>query len=88
MLGDASERWSVFEHKPKIKLASCGTPSFPEGNVMHESFLTGSKHWNLQKLGWHITQVIPDSKLSMGDSTVHSVSVVAVVNERQGENHC
>ena len=26
-------------------------------------------------------------KLSMGDSTLHSVSVIAVVSERQGENH-
>ena len=31
--------------------------------------------------------MMPNSKPSMGDSTVHSVSVVAVISERQGENH-
>ena len=36
MLGDMSEHWSVFLHKHKNKLASCGTPSFPERNVIHE----------------------------------------------------
>ena len=51
------------------------------------NFLTGFKHWTLQKLGWHNTQVMPDLKPSMGDSTLHSVSVVAVVSECQGENH-
>ena len=30
---------------------------------------------------------MPDLKPSIGDSTLHSVSVVAVVSERQGENH-
>ena len=55
---------------------------------MHGKFLTtGSKHWMLQKLGWHDSQVMLDLKPSMGDSTLHSVSVVAVVSERQGENH-
>ena len=38
----------------------------------------------LQKLRWHDTQVMPYLKPSMGDSTLHSVSVVAVVSERQG----
>ena len=38
----------------------------------------------LKKLGWHISQAMPNLKLSMGDSILHSVSVVAVVNERQG----
>ena len=42
---------------------------------------------DLQKLGWHDTQVMPNPKPSMGDSTEHSVSVVALVSERQGENH-
>ena len=37
-------------------------------------------------LGWHATQVMPDLKPLMGESTLHSVSVVAVVSERQGEN--
>ena len=36
-VGCVSDRWSVFQHKHKQKLASCGTPSFLEGNViMHE----------------------------------------------------
>ena len=39
MLGDMSEHWSVFLHKHKKKLASCGTPSFPERNVMHGNIL-------------------------------------------------
>ena len=39
------------------------------------------------KLGWHDTQVMPNLKPAMGDSTVHSVSVAAVVSERQAENH-
>ena len=43
-----------------------------------------NKHWTSQKLGWHNTQVMPDPKPSMGDSPVHSVSVVAVVSQRQG----
>ena len=34
---------------------------------------------DVQKLGWHDSQVVPDLKLSMEDSTLHSVSVVAVV---------
>ena len=38
----------------------------------------------LKKLGWYNTQVMPDLKPSMGDSTLHSISVVAVVSERQG----
>ena len=54
---------------------------------MHGNFHTGFKHWTLQKLGWHDTQVMPDPKPSMGDSTEQSVSVVAVVSEHQGENH-
>ena len=51
---------------------------------MHEKFLTGFKHWTLQKLGCHNTQVMPNLKPSIEDSTLHSVSVVAVVSERQG----
>ena len=82
-----SDSWSVFQHKHKNKLASCGTPSFPEGKVMHGKKHIGSKRWTLQKLGWHDTQVMPDPKPAMGDSTVHSVVVVVVVSERQGENH-
>ena len=31
--------------------------------------------------------IMPDLKPSMEDSTLHSVSVVAVVSERQAENH-
>ena len=44
-------------------------------------------HWlhaTLQQLGWHHSQIMPDLKPSMGDSTLHSVSVVVVVSERQG----
>ena len=41
----------------------------------------------LQKLGWHNTQVMPDLKPSMEDSTLHADSVVAVVSEHHGENH-
>ena len=67
-------------------MATCGTPSFSEGNVMRGKELTGFKR-TLQKLGWHDTQVMPDLKPSMGDSTLPSVSVVAVVSERQGEHH-
>ena len=59
--------------------------SFPEGNIMHEKVRIGFKHWILQKLGWHDTQVMPSPKPSMGDSTVHLVSVVAVVSEHQWE---
>ena len=51
-----------------------------------ENFSSVFKHWTLQNLGWNDTQVMPDPKLSMGDSTVHSVSVVVVVSERQGKN--
>ena len=29
-LRDMSDRWSAFQHKHKQRLASCGTPSFPE----------------------------------------------------------
>ena len=76
-----------FNTNIKNKLASCGTPSFSEGNVTHGKQFTGLKHWTSQKLGWHDTQVMPNPKLSTGDSTVHSVSVVVVVSERQGENH-
>ena len=54
---------------------------------MHGKFLTGFKHGTLQKLCWHAEQVMPDPQSSMGDSTVHSVSVVAVVSVRQGEKH-
>ena len=38
------------------------------------------------KLGWHDTQVMPNPKPSMRDLSEHSVSVVAVVSERQAEN--
>ena len=67
-----------FNTNTQNKLAPCGMPSFLEGNVMHEKLLTGFKR-TLQKLGWHDTQVMPYLKLSMGDSTLHLVSVVAVV---------
>ena len=73
-----------FNTNTTNKLASCGTPSFPEGNIMHGKFLTGFKQWTLW---WHDAQVMPEPKPSMGDSTEHSVSVIAVVSERQGENH-
>ena len=72
-----------FNTNTKNKLASCGTPSFPEGNVMHGKFLTGFKR-TLQKLRWHHPQDMPNFKPSMEDSTLHSVSVVAVDSERQG----
>ena len=39
---------------------------------------------DLQKLGWHDAHFMPDLKPTMGDSTLHSVSVVVVVSERQG----
>ena len=54
---------------------------------MHGNFLIDFKHWILQKLRWHDTPVMPNLKPTMGDSTVHSVSVVAVVSERQEHNH-
>ena len=44
----------------------------------------GSSGKAVRELGWHNTQVLPDLKPSMRDSTPHSVSVVAVVSERQG----
>ena len=69
------------------KLALCGTPSFPEGNVMHGKLLIAFKHWTLPMLGWHDTQVMSDPKPSMVDSNVHSIAVVVVVSECQGENH-
>ena len=49
-------------------------------------FFSGFKR-TLQKLRWHHPQDMPDLKLSMGDSTLHTVLVVAVVSEHQGENH-
>ena len=39
------------------------------------------------RLGWHTTQVVPYLKPSMGDSVLHSSSVVVVISKRQGENH-
>ena len=87
MLGEMSDCWSGFQHKHTQKLAPCGTPSFPEGYVMHGNASAGFKHWTLQKLGWHKTQRMPDLKPSMGGSTLHSASVVAVVSERKGEKH-
>ena len=72
------------QNKLAHKLAPCGAPSFPARNVMHETIPIGIKHWTVQKLGWHNTQVMPNLKPSMGDSTLHSFSVVAVVSERQG----
>ena len=53
---------------------------------MHGKILPGFKR-TLQKLGWHNTQVMPDLKPTLGDSTLNSVSVLAVVSERQEENH-
>ena len=50
---------------------------------MYWKFLTDFKQ-TLQKLGWHDPQAMRNLKPSMGDSTLHSVSVVAVVSERQG----
>ena len=50
-----------------------------------ENFSFGFKHWALQNLGWHDTQVMPDPKPAMGDSTVHSDSVIVAVSERQGD---
>ena len=38
----------------------------------------------LQKLGWQNSQIMPNLKPAMGYSTLHRVSVVAVVSERQG----
>ena len=76
-----------FNTNTKENLAPCGTPSFHEGNVMHGKVLTGFKRWMSQKLGRHDKQVMPDPKLAIGDSTLHSVSVAVVVSERQGENH-
>ena len=75
-----------FNTNTKNNLAPCGTPSFPERNVMHGNFSPASST-GLYRLGWHNTQVMPDLKPAMGDSTLHSVSVVAVVSERQAENH-
>ena len=68
----------MFQPKHKNTLASCGTPSCPEGNVMHERFLASFKHRTVRKLGWRDTQVMPDLKPSMGDSTLYPVSVVLV----------
>ena len=87
MLGVGVTVGQCFNTNTKNRLAPCGTPSFPEGNVMHGIFLIGFRHWPFQKLGWHETQVMPYLKPSMGDSTLHSVSVVAVVSERQAENY-
>ena len=70
-----------FDTSTQNKMASCGTPSFPEGNVVHDKFLVGFTHWTLQKLGWHD---MPDPKPTMGDPPDHSVSVVVVLSERQG----
>ena len=50
-------------------------------------FLSNFKHWTLQKLEWHKTQGMPNRKPSMGDSTLHSVSVVAVVVSVRDEHH-
>ena len=50
---------------------------------MHEKFLTGFKHWTVQKLGWHNTQAVPDPKLSMRDSTEHSVSLKPLIGQSQ-----
>ena len=60
---------------------------FPEGNVMHGKRFIGFKHWTLQKLGWHDTQVMTHPKLAMEDSTVHSDKVIVVVGECQRVNN-
>ena len=73
-----------FNTNTQNKLAPCGTPSFPEGNVMHGKLLIDFKHLTSQNVWWHDTQVMPDPKPAMEDSTVHSVSVVDLVRERQG----
>ena len=67
-LSNAAIVGQCFNTNTKNKLAACGTPSFPEGNVMHENFSVASS----------------ELYRSCGDSTLHSVSVVAVVIERQG----
>ena len=85
VLGDMSDCWSVVQHKRKSKLASCGTPSFPEGIVLHVNFPTDFKHRTSQQLGWYDTPVMPDRRPAMGDSTVHSDSVIVAVSERQGD---
>ena len=86
VIGDMSDRCSVFQHKHKKQagtvryvIVSCG-----ERNAW--KFLTSFER-TLQKLRWHYPQVMPNLKASMEDSTLHSVSVVAVVSERQGENY-
>ena len=55
--------------------------------IIHGTFLSSFKHWTVQKLGWLGTQVMPDHKPAIGNSTVHSVSVVVMVSERQGGNN-
>ena len=75
MLGAMSDRWSVFHHK-HTKMA---------GTVWYRGIIFKP---TLQKVGNNLqTQVMPNLKPSMGDSILHSVSVVAVVSELLGENH-
>ena len=82
VLGDMSDRWSVFQHEHKISW-HCAV-SFPEDNVMHGDFSPASSTGLYRNGGWHNIQVMPDLTLSMEVSILHSVSVVAVVSERQG----
>ena len=77
-----------FNTNTKSKPAPCGTPSFPEGNAMHGNFSPASSGL-YRSWGGIIHKIY--LKPSMGDSTLHSVSVVAVVNAHQGaqlQMHC
>ena len=65
-----------------VQLASigCGTPSFPEWDVMLEhNSLNRLQALDFTAAGaastQRDTQLMPDLKQSMGDSTLHSVSV-------------
>ena len=55
---------TVFNTNTQNKLAPCGTPSFPEENVMQGEIITGFKR-TLQKLEWHNAQVMPNLKPSI-----------------------
>ena len=76
-----------FNTKTPNKLAPCGTPSFPEGNLMHGNFSPASgTGFTEAGVAQYTSYAKPQT---VNDSTLHSVSVVAVViiSERQGENH-
>ena len=61
-------------------MASCGSPSIPDGTECMAKFssVPSTALDFTQKLMWHDAQVISDPKPAMGDSTVHSASVVVV----------